>query len=78
VSELQGIAPFKFHEGKLEEFKRLSASQRVGALAVRAGSTSSSRAPLLELSERGGPTGRAWHLTRGSWVAARPGPRRRL
>jgi quinol monooxygenase YgiN len=25
VSELQGIARFKFHEGKLEEFKRLSA-----------------------------------------------------
>jgi quinol monooxygenase YgiN len=25
LSELQGIARFKFHEGKLEEFKRLSA-----------------------------------------------------
>jgi len=25
VSELQGIARFKFHDGKLEEFKRLSA-----------------------------------------------------
>jgi quinol monooxygenase YgiN len=25
VSELQGIARFKFHEGQLEEFKRLSA-----------------------------------------------------
>src|SRR5437870_8302892 len=25
VSELQGIARFKFHEGTLEEFKRLSA-----------------------------------------------------
>jgi quinol monooxygenase YgiN len=25
VSELQGIARFKIHEGKLEEFKRLSA-----------------------------------------------------
>jgi len=25
VRELQGIARFKFHEGKLEEFKRLSA-----------------------------------------------------
>ena len=25
MSELQGIARFKFHEGKLEEFKRLSA-----------------------------------------------------
>jgi quinol monooxygenase YgiN len=25
VSELMGIARFKFHEGKLEEFKRLSA-----------------------------------------------------
>jgi quinol monooxygenase YgiN len=25
VSELHGIARFKFHEGKLEEFKRLSA-----------------------------------------------------
>jgi quinol monooxygenase YgiN len=25
VSELQGIARFKFHEGNLEEFKRLSA-----------------------------------------------------
>jgi quinol monooxygenase YgiN len=25
VSELQGIARFKFHQGKLEEFKRLSA-----------------------------------------------------
>jgi quinol monooxygenase YgiN len=25
VSELRGIARFKFHEGKLEEFKRLSA-----------------------------------------------------
>jgi quinol monooxygenase YgiN len=25
VSELQGMARFKFHEGKLEEFKRLSA-----------------------------------------------------
>jgi quinol monooxygenase YgiN len=25
VSELQGIARFRFHEGKLEEFKRLSA-----------------------------------------------------
>jgi len=25
VSELQGIARFKFHEGRLEEFKRLSA-----------------------------------------------------
>jgi quinol monooxygenase YgiN len=25
VSELQGIAQFKFHEGKVEEFKRLSA-----------------------------------------------------
>ena len=25
MSELQGIAQFKFHEGKLEEFKRLSA-----------------------------------------------------
>jgi quinol monooxygenase YgiN len=25
VSELQGIGRFKFHEGKLEEFKRLSA-----------------------------------------------------
>jgi quinol monooxygenase YgiN len=25
VSELQGIARFKFHEGKLEEFKRLAA-----------------------------------------------------
>ncbi len=25
VSELQGFARFKFHEGKLEEFKRLSA-----------------------------------------------------
>jgi quinol monooxygenase YgiN len=25
VSELQGIARYKFHEGKLEEFKRLSA-----------------------------------------------------
>jgi quinol monooxygenase YgiN len=25
VSELQGIARFKFHEGKLDEFKRLSA-----------------------------------------------------
>jgi quinol monooxygenase YgiN len=25
VSELQGVARFKFHEGKLEEFKRLSA-----------------------------------------------------
>jgi quinol monooxygenase YgiN len=24
VSELQGIARFKFHEGKVEEFKRLS------------------------------------------------------
>jgi quinol monooxygenase YgiN len=28
VSELQGIARFKFHEGKLEEFKRLSAQAR--------------------------------------------------
>jgi quinol monooxygenase YgiN len=27
VSELQGIARFKFHEGKVEEFKRLSAQQ---------------------------------------------------
>jgi quinol monooxygenase YgiN len=25
VSEVEGIAQFKFHEGKLEEFKRLSA-----------------------------------------------------
>ena len=25
MSELQGIGRFKFHEGKLEEFKRLSA-----------------------------------------------------
>jgi quinol monooxygenase YgiN len=25
VSEIQGIARFKFHEGKLEEFKRLAA-----------------------------------------------------
>ena len=25
MSELQGIARFKFHEGKLEEFKRLAA-----------------------------------------------------
>ena len=25
MSELQGIARFKFHEGKVEEFKRLSA-----------------------------------------------------
>jgi quinol monooxygenase YgiN len=25
LSELQGIARFRFHEGKLEEFKRLSA-----------------------------------------------------
>ncbi len=25
VSELQGIARYRFHEGKLEEFKRLSA-----------------------------------------------------
>jgi len=25
VSEIQGIARFKFHEGKVEEFKRLSA-----------------------------------------------------
>jgi quinol monooxygenase YgiN len=25
VGELQGIARFKFHEGKVEEFKRLSA-----------------------------------------------------
>ncbi len=25
VSELQGIARFRFHEGKVEEFKRLSA-----------------------------------------------------
>jgi quinol monooxygenase YgiN len=25
VSELQGVARFKFHEGKLEEFKRLAA-----------------------------------------------------
>jgi quinol monooxygenase YgiN len=25
VSEVEGIARFKFHEGKLEEFKRLSA-----------------------------------------------------
>ena len=25
MSELQGIARFKFHEGKLKEFKRLSA-----------------------------------------------------
>jgi quinol monooxygenase YgiN len=25
VSELQGIARFTFHEGKLEEFKRLAA-----------------------------------------------------
>jgi hypothetical protein len=25
VSELQGIARFKFHEGKVEEFMRLSA-----------------------------------------------------
>jgi quinol monooxygenase YgiN len=25
VSELQGIARFKFHDGKVEEFKRLSA-----------------------------------------------------
>src|SRR5713101_2619043 len=28
VSELQGIARFKFHEGKLEEFKRVSARAR--------------------------------------------------
>jgi len=28
VSELLGIARFKFHEGKLEEFKRLSAQAR--------------------------------------------------
>jgi len=28
VSELMGIARFKFHEGKLEEFKRLSAEAR--------------------------------------------------
>ena len=28
VSELQGIARFKIHEGKLEEFKRLSAQAR--------------------------------------------------
>jgi quinol monooxygenase YgiN len=28
VSELQGIARFKFHEGKLEEFKRLSVQCR--------------------------------------------------
>jgi quinol monooxygenase YgiN len=28
VSELQGIARFKFHEGKVEEFKRLSAQAR--------------------------------------------------
>jgi quinol monooxygenase YgiN len=28
VSELQGIARFKIHEGKLEEFKRLSAQCR--------------------------------------------------
>jgi hypothetical protein len=25
VSELQGVARFRFHEGKLEEFKRLAA-----------------------------------------------------
>jgi hypothetical protein len=25
VSELQGVARFQFHEGKLEEFKRLAA-----------------------------------------------------
>ena len=28
MSELQGIARFKFDEGKLEEFKRLSAQFR--------------------------------------------------
>jgi quinol monooxygenase YgiN len=28
VSELQGIARFKIHDGKLEEFKRLSAEAR--------------------------------------------------
>ena len=28
VSELQGIARFKFHEGKLEEFKRLAAQAK--------------------------------------------------
>ncbi len=27
MSELQGIARFKFHEGKVEEFKRLSSRQ---------------------------------------------------
>ena len=33
MSELQGIARFKFHEGKLEEFKRLAATGLVaGAL----------------------------------------------
>ena len=28
VSELLGIARFKFHDGKLEEFRRLSAQAR--------------------------------------------------
>jgi quinol monooxygenase YgiN len=34
VSELQGIARFKFHEGKLEEFKRLSA-QAMGIVRTK-------------------------------------------
>src|SRR6266576_4402593 len=38
VSELQGIARFKFHEGKLEEFKRLAAQCiQVALLIVDAG-----------------------------------------
>ena len=34
MSELQGIARFKFHEGKLEEFKRLSA-QAMGIVRTK-------------------------------------------
>ena len=33
VSELQGIARFKFHEGKLEEFKRLAAPTTISPSA---------------------------------------------
>jgi hypothetical protein len=46
VSELQGIGRFKFHEGKLEEFKRLAAQAMEIARAKDTG-TLQSRGAIL-------------------------------
>ena len=64
MSELQGIARFTFHEGKVEEYKRLSAQAMDIVRAKESGTLE--YAIYFNEDESGGPRDRAVRELRGA------------